>query len=88
MTRGKPFNLLVGPMRPLVAGGAYDPGFHTYEALRAAGLGVDYSGLTLDSVDTFVPTLAPMVYEQATPEAKRNGRTQPCDAAREPRRRS
>lgn len=53
--RAKALNLLVGPMRPLVAGGAYDPAFHTFEVLSGAGLGVSY--------DEGAPVLVPMVYE-------------------------
>lgn len=53
--RAKALNLLVGPMRPLAAGGAYDPGFHTFEVLSVAGLGVSY--------DEGRPVLVPMVYE-------------------------
>jgi hypothetical protein len=67
--RGRALNLLVGPMRPLVAGGAYDPPFHSYEVLSAAGLGVSYDG-------PGPPTLAPMVYEGAPTKGAVNGRSQ------------
>lgn len=53
--RAKALNVLVGPMRELVAGGAYDPGFHTFEVLSVASLAVSY--------DEGAPVLVPMVYE-------------------------
>jgi hypothetical protein len=56
--RSKASALLVGPMRPLVAGGAYDPRFHTFEVLSAASLGVSYD-------DPHRAVLVPMVYERA-----------------------
>ena len=55
MKRAKALNVLVGPMRPVVAGGAYDPQFHTFEVLSVAGLGVSY--------DEGAPVLVPMLYE-------------------------
>jgi hypothetical protein len=67
--RGKALNVLVGPMRPLVAGGAYDPRFHSYEVLSAAGLGVSYD-------EPGPPTLEPMVYEGALAKGAVNGRSQ------------
>jgi hypothetical protein len=57
--RAKAIALLVGPMRPLVAGGAYDPAFHTFEVLSRASLGVSYD-------DPRRAVLVPMVYERAT----------------------
>jgi len=54
--RRKAVALLVGPMRPLVAGGAYDPAFHTFDVLSAASLGVSYD-------DPHRAVLVPMVYE-------------------------
>lgn len=53
-------NVLVGPMRPLVVGGAWDPLFHTFEVLSAAGLGASYD-------DPGAPMLVPMVYERTDP---------------------
>lgn len=58
--RVRALNLLVGPMRPLVAGGAYDALFHAHETLSEAGLGVSYERPE-------APTLAPMVYEGRAP---------------------
>lgn len=62
--RAKALNLLVGPMRPLEAGGEYDPSFHTYEVLSAAGLGASYDDLTLETRATFRPVLVPMDYSK------------------------
>ena len=68
--RSKPLNVLVGPMRPLVAGGAYDPAFHTFERLRGSGLGVSYEALTLANQARFVHRLVPMAYDER-PRARR-----------------
>lgn len=43
MKRKQP-EVLVGPMRPLIEGGDYDPLFHTYTVLAIAELGVSYEG--------------------------------------------
>lgn len=67
MTRGKPSALLVGPMRPLVAGGAYDPAFHTFEVLRPARLGVSYD-------DPHRAVLVPMDYDQTQTRDDRRAR--------------
>lgn len=59
--------LLVGPMRPLVAAGAYDPAFHTFEVLSVAGLGASY-----DHPRRVV--LVPMTYERRAAPAQEKGR--------------
>jgi hypothetical protein len=60
----KAVELLVGPMRPPVAGGDYDPAFHSFEVLSAASLGVSYD-------EPHRAVLVPMRYEAT--RAKRRG---------------
>ena len=65
--RGRPKALaprLVGPMRPLVAGGDYDPAFHSFEVLSVAGLGASYD-------DPRRVVLVPMVYDRAQKKGRR-----------------
>ena len=81
LARAKAMNLLVGPMRPLVVGGEYDPSFHTFETLGAAALGVSCEGLTLEGRANFRPRLVPMDHRKDD-----DGRPQQVHVARKPRR--